>query len=792
MLAGAPARAGADPACTATLDIDVVSASSHEPVPGAIVRLSSGEAALTDEKGHAAFSGLCPGSIEIQVEASEHREIRQRLELAAAEQREIVLPGAAPAGEVIVIQERAPEPEAMGSTAVVDGKALARSRGRPLTEALAEVPGVAPLRTGSGVAKPVVRGQYGRRLQLVVDGVRHRAQDWGLDHAPELDPFVAARIKVVRGASGVRYGPDAIGGAVVVDPPEPRRRPGVRGELHAVGFSNGVGGSLASRLQGLFSELPSTSFQLEGSLRRSAASETPDYALDNTGAGEWALGATVAQRAGDDDYELSFRHYQARLGVCTCLRVDSAEDFRAQIERERPLGAESYTSELSVERPYPAVAHELAVARARWRWAGLGMLATTYSFQYDHRREYDIVRDATTGPQFDFRLATHDLDVVFEHVPLHVGDHAHLRGSVGVAGTLQVHDYAGLPLIPDYLGGAAAVHASERLVTRSVEVEGGARYDFLRRAASLARNDFSRLVRSGQLAEDSCGLFAETADSVDCATSFHTFSASLGARVELVTGWTAKLELATASRPPNPDEQYLNGTSPTFPVLGLGKPDLGAETSLSATLTTAFRGGSWIAEVSGFVNRIDDYIYFQPAIDDGGAPVFDVLIRGTFPRFVTRPVDALFYGVDGGVELLLPAGFSLGAQLSVVRAKNRSDGGYLVLIPPDRVRASAGWRRDDVFGLSQAFASVGATVQRRQTRYELSADFAPPPPGSVLVDLELGVRARFGHTPVELALRADNLLGTRHREYPSLLRYYADQPGRQIFLRLGLEFETSP
>ena len=75
-----------------------------------------------------------------------------------------------------------------------------------------------------------------------------------------------------------------------------------------------------------------------------------------------------------------------------------------------------------------------------------------------------------------------------------------------------------------------------------------------------------------------------------------------------------------------------------------------------------------------------------PAIDAMGDPIFDVTIRGAFPRFVTRPVDAMFYGADGGIAVTPVPWLELGAQASLVRARNRTDDSYLVFVPPDRVR----------------------------------------------------------------------------------------------------------
>ena len=715
--------AGAPVACAGVVDVHVIDSLTHDPVGDAFVTANQVPRGITDRHGRLKIEDLCPGGVVIEVVHGAYEGVRRTITFAADASVEIAVQ---PLIESLDIVEKAPPPVDMRSTAVISGEALERKRGLSLSETLAEVPGVSQLRSGSGLAKPIVRGQFGRRLPLLVDGVRHRSQDWGLDHAPEVDPALADRIAVVRGASGVRYGPDAIGGAVLVDPPEMLTDPGFAGQTHLIGFSNGLGGSLMTRAQAVPAPAPALSLQLEGSLKRLRAPATPDYPLDNTGETEWTAGATAAYRAGSATYQLSFRHFQTKLGVCTCYHIESANDFFARARQQKPVGAELYSSEFAVARPYQAVAHELAVARVRWTAGSLGRITGTYALQYDDRREYEVVRQATTGPQFSFRLWTHDLDVALEHNAIHISDHHHAIGSLGVVGMAQVNSYQGLPLVPDHRAGAAGVYASERLLGHDYEIEAGVRYDFLARTASIARGDFLRLVRSGQLTREACGLLSDATDPVPCASAYHTLSASLGVLLRIGTGWSAKLDLSTTSRPPNPDEQYINGTAPSFPVFGLGQPDLGAETTYSASATATYTGERVRGELSTFGNFTSDYIYFSPAIGADGQPIFDVLIRGAFPRFVTRSIDALFWGADGDLSATPLPWLELAVQASAVRARNLTDHSYLVFVPPDRLRGSVSVTRKALLGLNDVTASIAGTYAARQSRFDPAADLGAP------------------------------------------------------------------
>jgi iron complex outermembrane receptor protein len=549
-----------------------------------------------------------------------------------------------------------------------------------------------------------------------------------------------------------------------------------------IGASNGLGGAFSSRLQMATAAVPGLAWQLEGSYKRLASPSTPEYALDNTGVHEWNLGETVGYARGNHEARLSYTHYQAQLGVCRCLRVESAEDFLTNIERDRPLGSELYESDAELERPKQAVEHDLVIARDAYTIEHHGTLTTTLAFQHDHRREYDVVRDAVTGPQYAFRLFTPEAELAYEHNPIHLTDHLHLRGTAGVTAMAQVHRYAGLQLVPDHRSFGGGIYAMERLIAHDYELEAGVRYDLLTRTASLERIDYLRLVREGQLAASACDL--SDPDKPACDSRYHTISASVGGLYRFTDALSAKLDLSTASRPPNTDEQYLNGTSPTFPVLGLGKPDLGAETTYSASLTGTYRDDHVTAEASAYANYIADYIYFAPAIDVMGKPIFDVTIRGAFPRFVTRPVDALFYGADGGVAVAPVDWLELGAQLSLVRARNRTDDRYLVFVPADRARGSVTVKHWN------SFLSATGTFVRKQTRFDLAADFAEPPDAYVLLGAEVGTETKLHDQTLKLALQGSNLLNQRYRDYTSLLRYFADQPGWQVMLRASIHFTS--
>ena len=91
-----------------------------------------------------------------------------------------------------------------------------------LGESLDQLAGVNNIATGNQTGKPVIRGLSGERVKVLTDGIGVDHQQFGVRHMPTIDPFLAGRLEVVRGANSVLYGSSALGGAVnVLAPPVP-------------------------------------------------------------------------------------------------------------------------------------------------------------------------------------------------------------------------------------------------------------------------------------------------------------------------------------------------------------------------------------------------------------------------------------------------------------------------------------------------------------------------------------------------------------------------------------------
>jgi outer membrane receptor protein involved in Fe transport len=90
---------------------------------------------------------------------------------------------------------------------------------RTAPEALAEEAGVYVQETNYGGGAPIVRGQFGNRVLVLVDGVRLNNSTYRSgpnQYLNTIDPSQIDRIEVLRGPGSALYGSDAIGGAINV------------------------------------------------------------------------------------------------------------------------------------------------------------------------------------------------------------------------------------------------------------------------------------------------------------------------------------------------------------------------------------------------------------------------------------------------------------------------------------------------------------------------------------------------------------------------------------------------
>ena len=132
----------------------------------------------------------------------------------------------------------------------------------------------------------MIHGLHSNRILILNNGIRQEGQQWGQEHAPEIDPFVATNLKLIKGAAAVKYGSDAIGGVILVNPPDLPESAELSGSVNLVGASNNRLGASSIMLEGGLAGLKGFGWRVQGSIKRAGDAQAADYRLTNTGTTE--------------------------------------------------------------------------------------------------------------------------------------------------------------------------------------------------------------------------------------------------------------------------------------------------------------------------------------------------------------------------------------------------------------------------------------------------------------------------------------------------------------------------
>ncbi|MBC3784648.1 TonB-dependent receptor [Spirosoma utsteinense] len=781
LLAGSRPMCRAQTACTTVLAGRILSADTYKPLTGATVtirQLTTG--AVADTAGYFRLSGVCPGNYTVEYQFLGYKSLSQPVTVGS----DSVVTMAAVAlpvdnqtlQEVIVTDRRSEAQKLLQVQTALSGSALDATRGQSLGESLKGLPGLYAVQTGPSISKPVIHGLYSNRIVTLNNGVRQEDQQWGSEHAPQIDPFLATRLTVIKGAASIRYGSDAIGGVILVEPKAMPSSPGFGGEVNVVAGTNGGQGVVSGYIEQALKQIAGLSWRLQGTLKRVGYARTPDYYLENSSYRENNLSGTVAYNRRRGGAEVFYSQFNTHVGLFTGAQVGSLADFYAAIARPEPLSQPGFSYDLG--RPYQHVQHDLLKFRAFLRSERWGTVTVTIARQQNVRREYDVLAfSRSTDPELYLKLVTQTADLVWEQEPVKLAGRGQLSGSVGLSGITQGNVRRFLFLIPNYRNYGLGVFAMERYATARWTVEAGIRYDY-------------RWLRAFFLDESTNAVTARTRD-------WRNTTGSLGVTYQANQHLTVSGNLSTAWRAPNVSDLYSDGLHQSAVAYERGNPDLKPEQALNTNLSLEYTGQRFYADIGLYTNQIDNYIYLKP----DSVPI--VRQRGTFPAYSYSQVLASFRGVDATIRYKLTDRLTLSSRTSILFAYDRTNHSYLVYIPPNRtdnslryavgqMEASARKRLSGLYvSLTHNYVArqnrVPAVTQRQENGQVIfTGDFAPPPAAYSLVGAEVGFAWRVIHRPLTVILTGTNLFNRAYRDYLDRFRYFADEPGRNLILKLKL------
>jgi iron complex outermembrane receptor protein len=684
----------------------------------------------------------------------------------------------------------------------VDVAKMDAHKGESITNSLEEIAGVNSLRSGSAhIAKPVIHGLYGNRILVQYNGVRMEGQQWGNEHAPELDAFLAEELAVVKGAGSVRYGSDAMGGVVLVNPAKLPVSGGLGGKINLVGASNGRTLSGAIMLEGGLGnseKWKGWGWRAQTSAKHGGDLHAPNYQLTNTGVRELNYSFSIGKQAENWGFETFYSHFNTDLGVLKATgSIGSLDDLKSAFGSETPQGTEDFSDEIS--NPRQEATHNLLKAKVFFE-RDFGTLSFQYALQNNKRKEFDVRRGALNEiPSMNLEIQTQTFDMDLTH---EIGKNwsGNIGGSIMYQQNRNISGTQRSNFIPNFTSPSVGFYLIERWKENSLQLEGGLRYDF----RNYSIKGWHRVL-----------------DFYEDEFSMQSLTASFGAIYQIDEKNTISTNIGTAWRPPHVSELYSfgkhqsngsneygllwNRTNST--QLGkYGESGVENEQSLKWVGTYNFASEKTFVELTAYSNWIKNYIYLRPEGIDFNSRT------GILPLFGYTQGNALFQGIDIQLQQKLNANFTWQAQGSYLRAINTDNKeSELPLIPANRIATSLRYETAQIGKFKSLFGSVTLSHNFQQSNaprvisieeleglrsqelqpFELdnrNFDFIGAPESYSLVDLETGFSTNFNESELKFRVGVRNLLNTTYRSYTNRLRYFADDLGRNFTMSLQYIF----
>ena len=643
----------------------------------------------------------------------------------------------------------------------IDESLIDRSMGKSLASILEHVSGVSSIQTGTTVAKPVINGMYGNRILIVNNGARQTGQQWGVDHAPEIDQNSSGSIEIIKGAESVRYGSEALGGIIVMNQKAlPYGQTALSGHLRTLYGNNGKRYSVVAQAEGTIPFSKNLAWRLQGTYANSGDQSTAKYVLNNTGYREHDFSASLGYKLNALKLEGYYSMYNLKLGVLNSAQLGSEDLLKERIALGQP--AEVYPYSRHINYPFQQIVHHTAIGKVYFDAGKYGNFFWQTAFQADDRQENRIRRmNLSYIPAVSMYLTSFQNQLKWNL--------AYNKWNTEAGATyLQIRNRnqtgtGVVPLIPNYTEYDLGIYAIQKYRNGNWTAEAGIRFDNQETRAS--GYDYTGKLYGGHHV-------------------FSNFSYNLGTSYRFNEQLKLTSNLGLAWRAPHVHELYSNGNELGSGMFVMGDSTMHSEQSTKWVTSLSYRSAFAEVRVDAYLQWINGYIYDEPLKGR-----YVTVISGSYPLFQYKQTDAFFRGIDFDVRLRPIQHVEYHLLSGLIWANEKQTGNYLPYIPSARFDHDITWE-DIRVGKGNAWLQLKHRLVLKQTRFNPANDLIDfTPPTYNLFGLEAGIDWPLGErNKLRMLLAADNLFNNEYKEYTNRSRYYAHDMGRDIRFSIGWFF----
>lgn len=676
------------------------------------------------------------------------------------------------------------------SVSTLSKEDISQNSSENLGNLLRSISGVSTLKTGNNIVKPVIHGLYGSRILIFNNGVRMAEQEWGTEHAPSIETTAFNRINVVKGAGMLKYGGDAAGGTVLLEPRIFPAKDTLTGNATLSFISNGrgvkTGVQLARTWENRWFVTTGGTYKKLGDLY------IPHHTLQNTGAEEHSLNFSFGKRSFMQGIELSYSHINQEFGIFRGAHLGGSEDFYRALSNEKSVYLDDF--QYQIQHPKQEVAHHIAKMEMYKRFYNAGKFSLQYAFQLNHRKEYDIRRgEYSTLPSMDLKLMTHNLKFG------HLLEREKWQIESGIEGNFQDNfpdpSTQARRLIPDYLRYDAGIFSVfQYQFSDQLKAEAGLRYDFTQYDAykyydrSEWDQRFSDRFPQFVMSESGSRILVRP------QLQFHNIVVNAGIRFTPSEIFSGTFNLSRTSRTPNAAELFADGLHHSAAIIEKGDLSLQQEVSYHINLSAATK----LNILNGLQLEVSPYLLFSDNFINQLPTGIQNSNRGVFMIWDYQQTRARIFGVDADLELGINDQLTWISRFSALRGDDLENQEPLILMMPANFRNSIEWKSKNN---SRLFFKLENETVLKQNRFPIrnqildviengaivsrTLDTSSTPSAYSLFHFSagMGILKNFN-----INVTVNNLLNTEYRDALNRLRYFAPELGRSLILTLHYQF----
>lgn len=778
--------------CNDILTGQVMDYHNKTPLENASIQILGNQKIVkTDSKGKFQIPNLCSGVYELEISHSECTTTFINVEVDGIAWIDVKLEHhLEELEEVKVVGDAVAEKTNSALEESLKLKTLEQYSSGSLGDALKELSGVSSLNTGANIVKPAIHGLNGSRVLILNDGVRMQDMEWGDEHAPNIDINATGSISVIKGASALLYGGDAIGGVIVMEQARIPAKDTLYGKSIVNGVSNGRGGNITTELVKAFES--GWYLRGQGSYKRLGDHEAPDYILSNTGVQEIGASLQFGKQLFTWGWDAKYSYYNSEIAVLRASHIGNIDDLIRGINNGQPEIIRPFTYD--IQNPRQGVTHHLGKLKFYKRFEGLGKWNAQYDYQNNRRFEFDVRRgERDNQASIDLELTTHTLTTDFK-----MDSKELYELQFGLLGRFQenfANPLTGVRrLIPDYEKyDFGAFVTGEYRLSDEILIDAGLRYDFNRIDAKKFYQT-SRWEERGYNQEFQGLIINDLGTQLltNPIFDYHNFSTTFGAQYAENSGSVIRINYALSQRAPNPSELFSDGLHHSAARIELGDLRIKSETShkISASYQQDFN--NWGFTLEPYANFIQDFILLEPTS-------VEFTIRGAFPVWEYRQTNARLLGVDAAAYIDWTGNWRTDHQFSLVKGTDTDNNIALINIPAANFRnkltfVKPEWNNFE-FSLESQYVFEqnehpdNITAFSPEQQQEVVLEINTPPEAYHLLGVNSKMEFPFkNNLKLTTSLTVSNLLDTNYRDYLNRQRFFADDLGRNIILQLKLNY----